>query len=315
MFEALLGSIVWSTAFEAVPAGTASPALGDDAIRDLKTGIRERMEKEHKFDLSTGSSSLDGWHKQGTALVYFGTTAPTTRPDNATSLDSNDYGRMWFNSSESVLYVYTSSGWMSTSAVFSGLRFGVKVLITSGSGNWTVPNGVYKIKVTMCGGGGGGSGCIASDTSTIVAAGSGGSTSFAGATTRPGGAAAGTGAVYPIITAPAAGYSGSLGGMPGAQACFNPNSSCAASFGWGGGGVGYGQGGHGGPCGNVFSFSGSGGEGFMLDARMSEYLEVTPGASLAYSVGAGGSAGSSYGSSYGTSVGVAGSSGVIIIEY
>jgi hypothetical protein len=103
---------VWNTAFEASPAGADSPASGDDKIRELKSAVRERLAKEHKMDLSTGTASADGWHIQGSAISYYQASAPTTRPDGVTALDANDYGRLWVSSSTGLVYVYLpTTGW------------------------------------------------------------------------------------------------------------------------------------------------------------------------------------------------------------
>ncbi|MGK3946126.1 hypothetical protein ABK046_48225, partial [Streptomyces caeruleatus] len=58
--------------------------------------------------------------------------------------------------------------------------------ITSGSGNWTVPAGVYRIKATVVGAGGAGAGGIGGS--------NGGSTTF-GALTGGGGGAADSGSI------------------------------------------------------------------------------------------------------------------------
>lgn len=101
----------WNTAFEASPAGSDAPSLGDNNIREVKSAVRERLIKEHKMNLSSGLIAEDGWHKQGSAIIYFGASAPTTRPDGTTALNAEDYGRLWLNTGTNVLYIYTSSGW------------------------------------------------------------------------------------------------------------------------------------------------------------------------------------------------------------
>lgn len=110
----LLSCVVYNTAFEAVPAGADSPSLGDDKIREFKQAFRERFEKEHKMDLSSGTLSADGWHKQGSALTYYAASAPTLRPDGITSLNALDYGRLWYNTSSGLTSTYTASGWVAS---------------------------------------------------------------------------------------------------------------------------------------------------------------------------------------------------------
>lgn len=88
----------WNTAFEASPAGGDTPTQGDDRIRDLKEATRERMEKEHFFNLASGLPAEDGRHLSGAAIGYRQAAAPTLRPDGVTALDSDDAGRIWFDS-------------------------------------------------------------------------------------------------------------------------------------------------------------------------------------------------------------------------
>ena len=71
---------IWNNTFESKPLGSDSPSQGDDQIRELKLGIRERMYKEHEFDLTSGNPNDDGWHASGSAKVYIGASAPTHRP-------------------------------------------------------------------------------------------------------------------------------------------------------------------------------------------------------------------------------------------
>jgi hypothetical protein len=97
---------VWNSAYEATPAGSDNPAQGDDAIRDSKVAIRERFAKEHVMNLSSGLLSEDGWHRQGSAVVFFQVAAPTTRPDGITALTADDNGRLWVDPTDYAIYVY-----------------------------------------------------------------------------------------------------------------------------------------------------------------------------------------------------------------
>lgn len=164
---------------------------------------------------------------------------------------------------------------------------------TTGSGNWTVPDGVYYVKVTLVGGGGGGQGSTGNG-------GNGGNTTF-GALTANGGAGGTTGG-----PGPGGGVSGADVGMPGQAGSINGNADGGSSH-MGAGGRGGGTQGDpgksfGGGGGGSSSRAGGGGGGTGID-----YVSVTPGASIAYSVGAGGTAGAGGGS--------AGAGGIVIIEY
>lgn len=104
---------VWNNGFEATPAGTENPSFGDDRIRELKSAVRERLEKELFMDLSGGDAATDGWFRAGAAKVYGGSSAPTTRPDGVTALTADDNGRVWRRSTDGLLHVYVhGTGWV-----------------------------------------------------------------------------------------------------------------------------------------------------------------------------------------------------------
>ena len=94
--------------------------------------------------------------------------------------------------------------------------------IASGSGNWTVPSGVYRIKVTASGGGGGNTSAGSATTFSTITANGGGSAS--GATPGSGGSASGgdvniSGSPGNLIISGGSPYAGSGGvsamGSPG----------------------------------------------------------------------------------------------------
>ena len=104
-------AITWGAAFEAVPAGSSSPSQGDDAIRNLKGGIEERMKNEHTTytgDGTSGVAASDWLHKAGSAVAWYQSSEPTTYP-NGNSLDSSAAGRLWVDSNSTTLYVYNGS--------------------------------------------------------------------------------------------------------------------------------------------------------------------------------------------------------------
>lgn len=160
---------------------------------------------------------------------------------------------------------------------------------TTGSGNWTVPDGVYYVKVTLVGGGGGGEGAGSGG-------GNGGNTTF-GALTANGGVG-GTGGV----PGTGGGVSGADVGMAGQDGSVFGAANGGSSQMGAGGTQGYPGKSFGGGGGGSSTKAGGGGGGTGID-----YVSVTPGASIAYSVGAGGTAGTSGGS--------AGAGGIVIIEY
>jgi hypothetical protein len=197
------------------------------------------------------------------------------------------------------------TGWEALLKVASINIFqGQKVLLTSGSGNWTVPSGVTQIRVTCIGGGGGGGG---GGTGSPGNGGTGGSTTFTGATTGVGGSGGGA-----YVGSLGIGGAGPAGGAGSAGSSSGNSPGCGGGAGGAPGAVGsYGGGGGGGPSVSA-GYGGGGGGGTLISLVPASVLSVTPGALIAYSVGAGGSAGAA-----GTngSAGGVGGSGLIIIEY
>ena len=154
--------------------------------------------------------------------------------------------------------------------------------ITTGSGNWTVPDGVYRIKVTATGGGGGGgygsSGTDGTDTTfSTLTAGGGKAGDSDGAGT---GSASATGGALNLRGMTAGGF-----------------KSGGSVFGDGGSTLGV----------DVLPFNGGGGfPGGGGGATCIGVLSVVPGDLIAYAVGGGGAGGGT---------GQAGATGIIVIEY
>lgn len=92
----------WS---ETSPANTESVSDGAQEIRDLRKGLRIRLEKEHE---DMGATSAGGEHLAGSAKAYYQSAAPTQRPDTATptTLDGDDNGRLFVDSDDNKIYCY-----------------------------------------------------------------------------------------------------------------------------------------------------------------------------------------------------------------
>jgi len=121
---------------ETVPANTDQISSGDDAIRDFKTQIEYRMEKEHDAFSNSGGG---GVHKEGSAMVYYAAAGDSlVRPDGSTALDSDDEGRIRFNSDDQLIRVYSGSAWVTANYISSviSISSGDALDITnSGTGN------------------------------------------------------------------------------------------------------------------------------------------------------------------------------------
>ena len=159
---------------------------------------------------------------------------------------------------------------------------GAIAAITSGSGNWTVPAGVYRIRVECTGPGGGGG--------DVGGGGAGGTTTF-GSLTGNGGSGGPSGGFGNVAGGTATGgtinFSGgnSIGGAPGYSRNGRGSNAATGLAQYGGGG---------------FPNGAAGGTAVKV-------IDVEPGDLIAYSVGTGGTAG------IGTTT--AGADGIIIIEY
>jgi hypothetical protein len=119
-------AIVWNWAFEALPDHGETPSYGDDRIREVKEGIRERFNKEHYMDPASGSVANHGYHRMGSAVCYYQAAAPTVRPDGVTALNAQDAGRRWIRTTDNAEFIYTGATWVIVTAlvgannVFSG---------------------------------------------------------------------------------------------------------------------------------------------------------------------------------------------------
>ena len=100
-------AISWNAAYEDQPGVDDSPSLGYVEFNDLKENIRLRFANEHRFQTANPASDQQGWHRQGSALVYFGTTAPSTRPDGITAFTTDDLRRLWYNTEDESLHILT----------------------------------------------------------------------------------------------------------------------------------------------------------------------------------------------------------------
>jgi hypothetical protein len=101
-------TVTWNATYEDEPAGTDNITNGDDEIRELKTAVREGLERELTWSL-TDTSSKRGIFRAGAARIYTSSAEPTTKPDGTTSLDSDDSGRLWFDPVNTTLAVRSGS--------------------------------------------------------------------------------------------------------------------------------------------------------------------------------------------------------------
>lgn len=92
----------------ASPADSALVSAYPAETRALRSAVKIRNDKEHA---ALATASAGGEHKAGSAKGYYQASAPTQRPDAATSLDSNDNGRIWVDSDDASIYMYIHPTW------------------------------------------------------------------------------------------------------------------------------------------------------------------------------------------------------------
>lgn len=104
---------IWNTAFNGSPIGSDLLSDIDTTIQNFKQAVYERVSKEHVMDLNDGYPTTDGYHRAGSAKVYYQGSAPTNKPDGV-ALSTNDAGRLYINSSTKRIAVWDGSAWRDT---------------------------------------------------------------------------------------------------------------------------------------------------------------------------------------------------------
>jgi hypothetical protein len=234
------------------------------------------------FEFSA-NESITGWGGIGNdndvyiKLVVDGTSVTAEFTTSAPSWDTAKHG--WYDGLDRYIggLYKDGSGNYTAKYLFDGIvNFNdFVVLDTPGADNWTVPACVYKIRVTIIGAGGaGGTATVSSDS------GSGGDTTFNGITASGGAGGHGGRATDKIGEDGSDGFISSNGGGPGLWYYEDSTATMIGTHGIGG-------------------------------EIVKRYFNVSPGDTIAYTVGAGGTAAG--GGPAGT-VGGGGGDGVIIIE-
>ena len=180
ILKAMLSLVIWNNPFEATPDSGDIPSEGPARFQGTKLGVRERIEKEHTMNLSSGLPGNDGWHKNGSAKQYYQESAPTTRPDGVTLLTADDNGRAWIRSTDKRRYVYVHPDWvpetvldggdntLSGDNTFSGSNTFTGSNTFSGDNNFSGDNSINVSQITGLTYGDIGTYVIAASTSWVV---------------------------------------------------------------------------------------------------------------------------------------------------
>lgn len=95
---------------EASPALTQPRRNGPAEITSLRKATRHRLGKEH---IAIAGGGVGGEHKQGSAVSYYQSSAPTTQPNGTTSLNNTtDRGRIWIDSDTGIVYYWNGTNWV-----------------------------------------------------------------------------------------------------------------------------------------------------------------------------------------------------------
>lgn len=90
-------------------------------LYDLRKGVALRMNREH---VTLATSSVGGWHLNGSAVCYEGTTAEPNLPDDSAALSNiaRDRGRLWLddNFDPPVLKRWTGTAYEVVGTIASG---------------------------------------------------------------------------------------------------------------------------------------------------------------------------------------------------
>lgn len=109
-------AITWDAGFPLLPAESDDPKQGFRNIAETRQAVGERLEHEHEMAIATPTAAVQGWHKLGSAKIYVGTAEPTMRADGVTALDSDDTGRLFYNSDDSSLWIWVTDAWVALNA-------------------------------------------------------------------------------------------------------------------------------------------------------------------------------------------------------
>ena len=122
-----IGAAVTSDPYDGTGWNTSAPnneaILGNSyqELQDLRKGVELRANREH---LTYASSSVGGWHSNGSAVCYIGTTAEPNLPDDSAALSdiSRDNGRLWIDTSfeHNLLKRWDASAWEPIATIAGG---------------------------------------------------------------------------------------------------------------------------------------------------------------------------------------------------
>lgn len=107
-------SVSWNSGFKDKPDGSRGADLLDDYIRETRSAVEERLDREHEMLNSTASK--DGAHSRGSSRCYVAESAPTPGTMEAELANDGDasfaIGRQWLDSAKGQLYIYDGTSWV-----------------------------------------------------------------------------------------------------------------------------------------------------------------------------------------------------------
>lgn len=140
-------------------------------MQDLRKGVEARINKEHET-LATGATFPGGVHKQGSARMWYLSTAsiPNLQPDGSSDLDDGDNGMLWHDTTTDIIYLLDDysdptigGGWLSFGDFLGDIDVGDSKFTVDSSTGKTVIMGALNL-------GGSGVLTIASNNITVTKA-------------------------------------------------------------------------------------------------------------------------------------------------
>lgn len=89
-------------------------------INETREALTERLKDEHIWDVNEASPQTKmGMHKEGSGRGFVSDSQPSMRPDSSEALDSDDAGRIWFDTLNGTINMWNGTAWVDLSVAGS----------------------------------------------------------------------------------------------------------------------------------------------------------------------------------------------------
>lgn len=103
--------VTWNGTFDGSPVATDNIGNGYAEILALKQGVRERIGRDHEFDMAnSGTIANQAVHKKGSARAFMSVNSPTNleSANLASDITNIHDGKIWFQANSRVMHVQTN---------------------------------------------------------------------------------------------------------------------------------------------------------------------------------------------------------------